>query len=498
MTHDVAVIGAGPAGLAAAVTAADAGLDVALIDGERRPGGQYHRHHPAATGSPRHGWDDFVSLRDRLDQVTYLPGHRVWHVERGFTVHAVADERPVSVSARTLVIATGAHDRSLPFPGWDLPGVLTAGGAQALLKGDLVAPGRRVVVAGTGPFLLPVAAALAEGGAVVAGVYEANRPFGLTRHVARHPDKLREAAGYTAILARHRVPYLIGHAVIEAHAKPAPGAAPARPEDARPLHPTVSGQPPPFPGGDPTSIVQRPQGGRGTERDSVDNHGEVVAVTVARLDRDWRPLRRRVVACDTVAVGYGFTPRMEIPLQLGCATRLDADGSLVAVVDAAQRTSVPGVYAVGETTGVGGAQLAHIEGELAGLAVAGAAFPERVRRLVARRRTLRMFAEAMHRAHPVREGWTGHLRDDTIVCRCEEVTRAALAEAAELGAADPRSAKLLSRAGMGRCQARVCGYATAWLAMGRTPDADDLRGLSTRPIAEPITLRDLAEGGTPT
>jgi D-hydroxyproline dehydrogenase subunit alpha len=457
MTHDVAVIGAGPAGLAAAVTAAEAGLDVALVDAGRRPGGQYYRHRPAERGEARRGWDDFVRLRDRLGQVTYLPEHRVWHVERGFTVHAVAgdrDERPVSIRARTLVVAAGAHDRPLPFPGWELPGVMTPGGVQALLKGEHVVAGRRVVVAGTGPFLLPVATDLARAGARVVGVFEASRPYGFARHVARHAGKAAEGAGYLAALARHRIPYRTGHAVVAAH---------------------------------------------GGERDQG-----VEAVTVARLDRAWLPVSERVLHCDTVAVGYGFTPQLELPLQLGCRTRVDLDGSLVAEVDAAQRTSVPGVYAAGETTGVGGAQLSLVEGELAGLAVAmalgGAAGAppvsgRRMRRLAAHRRRLRSFASAMHRAYPVREGWTRALRDETIVCRCEEVTCADIVAAAELGAADPRSAKLLSRAGMGWCQGRVCGYPTALLtatATGREPDADDLRAVAGRPIAQPIRLGDLA------
>jgi D-hydroxyproline dehydrogenase subunit alpha len=468
---DIAVIGAGPAGLAAAVTAAAAGPRVALVDAAPRPGGQYYRHRSPAPEDGHRGGDGvrgrstFVRLRERLDAVTYLPGHRVWHIEPGFVVHALAGdagERAVTIRAARLVLAPGAYDRALPFPGWDLPGVLTAGAAQALIKGNGVTPGARAVVAGTGPFLLPVAAGLAAAGSTVAGVFEANRPFGFGAALARHPDRLAEGAGYLAALARAQIPYLMGRAVIAAH-------------------------------GDES----------------------VAAVTVARLDADWRPIAgtERRVECDTVAVGYGFTPQLELPLQLGCATRMAADGTLVVDVDAAQRTSVPGVYAAGEITGIGGAQLALVEGELAALAALAAALSagasatatsaaatsaatKGIGWLLARRRRLRAFAAALQTAYAVRPGWPAWLRADTVICRCEEVPYDRLAAAVDLGATDPRAVKLLSRAGMGWCQGRVCGYATAALtalATGRAPAADDLRGLAKRPFAQPIRLGDLAQ-----
>ncbi|UGY94831.1 FAD-dependent oxidoreductase [Streptomyces gobiensis] len=439
MTYDLLVIGAGPAGLSAAVAAARAGLRVAVTDAGARPGGQFFRHPPDAR-LPR-GLARLTSAVGGLP-VHLLPGHRVWAVEPG-AAHCLSgdrEERPVTVAARALVLATGACDRVLPFPGWELPGVLTAGGAQALLKGSGVVAGDRVLVAGTGPFLLPVASGLATAGARVVGVYEANSPLpALVRGAgAVPPGRLLEAARYAAVLARHRVPYRTGRTVIAAHGE-----------------------------------------------------GSLKGVTTARLDSGWRPVRgsERHIACDTLAFGYGFTPQLELPLQLGCATTRDTGGGQVLAVDDRQRTSVPGVYTAGELTGVGGAGLAAVEGTIAGLAAARAPVPATLRR---RRARLRGFAAVLHTAFPVRDGWRSWLHADTVICRCEKVPYARLRAAQELGACDARSVKLLTRIGMGPCQARVCGFATGLLTGGAA-------GLGARPIAHPIRLSDLAtyEGENP-
>jgi NADPH-dependent 2,4-dienoyl-CoA reductase/sulfur reductase-like enzyme len=455
LSYDVAVLGAGPAGLAATVAARASGALVALVDAGPRVGGQFWRHRDGDDGAGHHRWSALRRLRAAVTGPDLLAGHAVWHVERtgaGFALHATTTvdgreagrEIPREIHCRALVVATGAYDRQLPFPGWTLPGVYTAGGAQALLKGHGVAVGRRVVVAGTGPFLLPVAAGL---GAACAGVFEAGSPAGFAREpaaVLRNPGKLAEGAGHAATLLRHRVPYHLRTAVVAAH-------------------------------GDDSGVH---------------------AVTVARLDAGWHavPGAERRIECDAVAVGYGFTPLLEIPVQLGCATRMAADGSLVAVADDRQQASEPGVYLAGEVCGVGGAALALVEGELAGRHAAGR---ESDRRLLRRRDRLRSFAWALHRAHPVPPGWTGWLTDATTVCRCEEVTAGAIrAAVTDLGATDPRTVKLLARPGMGLCQGRVCGYATAGLVAhhrGRPVTAQDLAGIAARPIAQPVTLGTLAE-----
>ncbi len=461
VVFDVAVLGAGPAGLAAAGSAAAAGARVVLVDSNARSGGQYWRHRDADEGEQHTGWPDFQRLRaaaEHADRVTVHYGAAVWHVVPiaavGFSVHAVTDAGELVVRARTLVLAPGAYDRQVPFPGWTTPGVLTAGGVQALLKGQGVVAGSRIVVAGTGPFLLAVAAGLARAGAQVAGVFEAGAPpLSFARHpvtLVRNAGKLREAAHYATVLARYRIPYRTRTAVVAAH---------------------------------------------GTQA--------LTGVQVARVDRNWRvlPGTSRRIDCDTLAVGYGFTPQLELAVQLGCATEMDADGSLVAVVDADQLSSVPGVYLAGEATGIGGAALAVAEGRIAGrhaAADAGGVAPAagELRSVRRQRSAQRSFAAALQQAYPVRTGWMQWTDAATIICRCEEVSVGAVTEAIdELGANDPRAVKLYARPGMGLCQGKVCGYATACLVAarsGRDLTTADLQGMAGRPIAQPVTLGALA------
>ncbi|HEX7746273.1 MAG TPA: FAD-dependent oxidoreductase [Micromonosporaceae bacterium] len=471
---DVAVIGAGPAGLAAALAAAGSGVTVAMIDAGLRAGGQYWRS-PAPGAGPfkphtlHHSWRRFSDVDTRLDEhaaagrLARFAGHHVWSIAKADDRWAVrcttgAEPRqrdarpPVTIHARRLVLATGAYDRQLPFPGWDLPGVMTAGGVQSLLKGHLVVAGKTVVVAGTGPFLLPVAAVLARYGARVPAIIEANTPLAFARSpraVLGSPGKLGEAAAYAVQLLRHRVAVRHRHVVVRAF---------------------------------------------GSDR--------LEGVVVARLGEDGRPVARteRSIGCDVLAVGWGFTPQLELHLQVGCATRLDVDSSLVVDVDDSQRTSVDGVWAAGESTGVGGADLASVEGELAGHSVAESlgAGPNQgcLDRLRRRRAALRQFAALLHRVYAIPAAVLDNVDDDTPVCRCEEVTAGVIRDAVKnLGATEPRTIKLLARPGMGWCQGRVCGFATACLTArhtGRSIGEADLRAFAERPIATPTVMGHLA------
>jgi NADPH-dependent 2,4-dienoyl-CoA reductase/sulfur reductase-like enzyme len=463
----VLVVGAGPAGLAAAVAALDAGARVWLVDSSDETGGQYWRHLPAQRSGEReerlhHGFARYRALRDRVvadAACTVLLSSSVWSIERspsspsGLAVNVATGRidatraRMTTLEPEAIVLATGAHDRTLPFPGWDLPGVYTGGAAQALAKGERVRIGDRIVVGGAGPFLLPVASSVAESGARVVEVVEANRVGRIVRGWSPRPwrllgarSKMGELAGYVSTFVRRRIPYRTGAAVVAAH---------------------------------------------GTDR--------VEAVTVARLDADWRPIpgtERRVVA-DAVCVSHDFTPRLELAIAAGCAL----DRGRFVLVDDRQETSVPSVFAVGEITGIGGVDLALAEGAIAGAIAGGANAPAEA---VRRRRVFADFATRIAAAHSIRPGWRQWMHDDTVVCRCEEVDYGRLcATAAATDAEGLRSLKLSTRAGLGICQGRICGRTVEELLIAASPGDRFLDSVTTdrRPIAAPQRLGDLASIG---
>lgn len=482
---DVVVVGAGPAGLAAALAAAGPGCTVVLADSGPAVGGQIYRQAEVAPdGTSRQA----SPVPRRLLRATghprilHLPDTTVWHAEAAAapdgeleaSVHpGSADARfslwltdasgtaahPGLLRARAVVVATGATELVLPFPGWELPGVTTAGAAQALLKGHNVTAGKRVLVAGSGPLLLPVAAGLARAGVRVAALLESTSlgwPMSRAASLARFPAKLREAAGYAAVLARHRIPIRTGQAVVACHGE-----------------------------------------------------GGVRQATVAKVGRDWRPVPGTAyhVPVDAVHVSFGFSPSLDLARQLGCKEVAHPAMPVSAVWhDAGMATSVRGVFAAGEATGVGGAQAAELEGRLAGAAaarylgrVSAGGFADQARDIrpaLARDRRFAALLAALYPfpgAGPSPAGWLHWPEPDTVICRCEEVPWSAVGEAVAAGATNVRSVKGLTRCGMGYCQGRVCGpvLQAAVAAAAGLPLAD-VGDLHTRPLAAPVTLGAIA------
>lgn len=381
---DVLIIGAGPAGLAAAVEAARRGKRVLLVDDNPQVGGQIWRHGPQAT-HPR----DAVRLEvvvAGLPNVRTVVGARVVNTTGDRSLLLETASGCLAATFETLILCTGARELLLPFPGWTLPGVTGAGGLQALIKGGYDIRGERVVIAGSGPLLLASAHLATRVGARVECIAEHAAWPRLARFAAglvRWPSKATQGL---SLASRH---YHWATHVSEA---------------------------------------------MGEER--------LEAVRV----RDARG-RERTIPCRRLACGYGLVPNIELGALLGCAIR---DGAIV--VDDRQATSQPGIFAAGECTGIGGKELALVEGRIAGCLAAGDATPSRG--LLFQRQRWQAFSQALARTFTLDASLRRLARPDTIVCRCEDVSLGALLQ--ETGWA---SAKLVHRCGMGACQGRICGPA---------------------------------------
>jgi len=462
-TWDLLVAGGGPAGLAAAAQAAAAGLSVLVVDERVTPGGQIHkRMGPGfAVRDPRALGPDYVRGGELIAAAAdagarLLTRTAVLALDGEEVVLATDGERARTVRARRRLLAAGAYDRPVAFPGWTLPGVLTAGGAQTLVKTQRVLPGERIVFAGSGPLALAFPAQLHGYGANVALVLEAGPAPGpadvarMARAARGNVGLLRDAVAYRARLLRGRVPLRYRRIVVRA-----------------------------------------------------EGDGRVEAVTHAAVDGDWRvvPGSERTVAADVLCLGYGFVPSTELPRLAGCAFGFDEDrGGACVAVDEWMRTSVPGVLAAGDGTGVEGSYVAIDEGRLAALgaaldlgritaadAAAAAAAP---RRRLARKRAFRAALSRMHRIGP---GIFELADPQTVVCRCEEVRRAEL-DAAIDASDDVNVVKSLTRAGMGLCQGRNCqrqiGAALA-ARHGGTPAA--VAPATPRLPARPVALGAIAQ-----
>ncbi|MBV7537408.1 NAD(P)/FAD-dependent oxidoreductase [Duganella sp. sic0402] len=392
--YQVLVVGAGPAGLAAAHAAATRGAQVGVIDDNPYPGGQIWRGAAGSQSDPRAA--QLLDALRTLENVEFLQQTRVMYAPQPQQLLVQTAGGSATLHYHQLILATGARERLLPFPGWTLPGVTGAGGLQALSKGGYPLEGKRVVVAGSGPLLLAAAATLKSKGAHIVAIIEQAATPSLLRFVfglLATPAKITQALQLRAQLGG--VPYWHNSYVHSAH-------------------------------GDGT--LQSVQVQRGYEHE---------------LD---------LLQCDYLACGYGLLPNVELAQALGCATTV-RNAQTVVQVDEWQHTSQPGVYCAGEGTGIGGVDLALAEGRIAGLVASGQQAQARTH--FATRTRWSKFAERLAHAFALRSELRTLAGDDTIVCRCEDVCHADLRTQTSW-----RSAKLQTRCGMGPCQGRICGGAT--------------------------------------
>lgn len=452
-THDLIIIGAGPAGMSAAITAAGLGLKTLLLDEQPRPGGQIYRNvtqvspQVAAVLGP-----DYLhgrSLAERLQQcgVEYRSGALVWEITQDLVVTLEQEGRSSRLRARQIIAATGAMERPSPVPGWTLPGVLNAGAAQIAMKTSASVPQGPVVLAGAGPLLLLVACQLLEAGAEVAAVVQTSPRDNLNRALPHLPAALG-APQY--LIKGLKMLWRLRRAGVPLY------------QDASDLR--IAGS------------VQ----------------AEQVQFSVGA--------QRHTLAAKVVLLHHGVVPNTQLSRQLRLDHRWDAlNLCWTPVVDEGGQTSLAGLRIAGDGAGIAGARAAESAGILAAAhaamaigksdaaacaALIGQAQAERTRHL-----KIRPFLDALYRPPQ----WLASPPDETIVCRCEEVSAGQIREMARLGCQGPNQTKFFSRCGMGPCQGRMCGLSVTQILaqeLGKPPG--EVGAYHIRTPLKPIALASLA------
>ncbi|MEQ9199076.1 MAG: FAD-dependent oxidoreductase, partial [Rhodospirillales bacterium] len=380
---DVLVIGAGPAGATAAIKAADTGLSVVLADEQKAAGGQVWRAKStailSAPSTPESRAGDDLRHRLSASAATCLFDHRVWQIQpldQGWMVALTGPEGPRVITARTVILATGAQERIFPVPGWTLPGVIGLAAATALMKGQMILPGQRVGVAGAGPLLPFVAHEILRQGGEVAFVVDLNGLADwtkLTPQMRRRPGLALRGAGWLARLRAAGIPLLYRHGVRR-----------------------------------------------------ITGDGRVAQVEIGPVDDRWKPVdnqQTRSFRVDAVCLGHGLAPATEATRMLNCRHDHDpALGGWHVATDDLGRTSIAGLYACGDGAGILGAAAAPVRGRNAAKAVladladkSGAGQTSPARNL----RSVSAFGRAMTSLTIPRDGILDQITPETIVCRCE-------------------------------------------------------------------------------
>ncbi|MGD8849292.1 MAG: FAD/NAD(P)-binding oxidoreductase [Anaerolineales bacterium] len=437
---DLLVLGAGPAGIAAAVTAADHGLTVTLVNEGEKLGGQVLVNKEPPDHSTHEG-RAILRGKELLQQLQHLPVQIedqtiAWGIE-GRRVALTSPEGSHEIAASMMIIATGAREFVPPFTGWTLPGVMTLGGAQHLTSWYGILPGKSILIAGTGPLMWALAATTLQHGGNLVEILDASRPATWLRalpHLKSLWDRIGLGWHYLNEIRTHRVPYRWTRNVLRAY---------------------------------------------GTN--------ELERVTVGG----------RSFEVDTLCVGFGFRPNIELFQLAGCTLTFEPSlGGWIPAVDENLCTDQDGIFAAGECAGVGGAEKALVEGELAAFSAItslgqrlSSRDQKRLNGLRKRRRSELNFARVLNRASQPAPDYLREIEDDTCLCRCENVRAAEIRTAIQHGSHTLGGLKNELRVGQGMCQGRTCGpILQSMLAFDQQRLDDPPEPFHVRPPVKPVPL----------
>jgi D-hydroxyproline dehydrogenase subunit alpha len=462
MIHSVnlVVVGAGPAGLEASLAAAQAGVQVILIDSNPDLGGQYLKKQlPSMQPSRNNRLQQERQLL--IKKIAALPvisllNTMVWGIfpngDDTWLLALHGNDGPATIHAQNILIATGAYDLPLPFPGWTLPGVITAGAAQNLLK-QQVAPGKRVLISGSGPLLLALASSLVKAGVKPVAVLESTRIT--SKGLQYLPSawgqwsRVYEGFEYMATMLFSGIPYQRGWSVTAAL-----------------------------------------------------GHEELNSVEISLLDRNGIPLpgSKKRLTVDTLIVGHGLLPNNGLA-RLACVKGFYGPfgSGFIPQRDDILQSSQKGIFIAGDAAGTGGVAVARLEGKLVGLAIARQLncideheFLRQQAKLYPMLAAERRFSTLLQTVFHPSEDLISLAAEDTIICRCEEITLGEVRQAIAAGAQSPNEIKLLTRSGMGNCQGRICEHFLISL-LKREGHLSSLGGFTLRPPLYPLPAEVLAD-----
>ena len=447
--YDVIVIGAGPSGVSSAINCAKKGLNVLIVDSNSNTGGQIYRAPPKTYKNISQKKLEENEIQKKLSddikkfKIETAYNHTVWQVSPGFKVNAFNDTSTIQWQTKSLIIATGTYEKIIPFDGWTTPGVIGLAACTVMLKAHHFIPSKKIILAGNGPLLMLVAYYIIQFGGKIDAIVDTSSKIDWiksTLSLITNPKNFKDGIKWIFKIFLNRVPIYSMSSIQK---------------------------------------VSEVDGG--------------IKVTIKNLKTD----KTKNIVSETIAIGHGLIPSTDITRLLRAEHIYNEQkGGWIAKVDRFLRSSVKGVYLAGDGAGVSGALAASDKGLLASSTllydekiISEKEFNQYTRKILKKLDKFEVFARAISKLNSIPKKLIENIDNDTVLCRCEDVTKNEILKAVDQGAKDINQIKSWTRLGMGPCQGRTCQYATSKVvAEYLNYEIKDLGYLTGRSPIRPVPL----------